>query len=177
MRWFGFALVAVTAVTLQTTVAPRLVIGGAFPDWILVVVVFFAMHVRSMDVVLAGWVLGLLADFQTAERFGIMSLSCGLVALLVYYTRDHVFRAHPLAHFAMTAVGETIVQLVLLTYFLIAGGQGALSVGSHMATALGVVLYTALFAPPLHAFLLRYGQPLGLNLPRYTHRGTLRFGL
>ena len=47
----------------------------------------------------------------------------------------------------------------------------------HLGAVLGVIFYTALFAPPLHAFLLRYGQPLGLNLPRYSHRGMLRFGM
>ena len=54
MRWLGFAICAVMGLTLQTTVAWRFEIGGARPDWMLVLVVFFALHTRSEEGLLAG---------------------------------------------------------------------------------------------------------------------------
>jgi rod shape-determining protein MreD len=155
---------------LHTTVAPRLAIAGAWPDWILVTVVFFAMHGRGLDVLIAAWILGLLADIQSAERLGLLSLAYTLGGMLAYGVREHVFRSHPLAHFAVTLAAGLVVQAVLGTYYLVAPDQG----GGHGFTGLLVALYSALFAPLAHGVLLKIGPSLGLSAPRYTHAGLAR---
>ena len=176
MRWLAFAALAIVCVTLHTTVAPRLAVAGARPDWILVAVVFFAMHVRSLDAVVAGWTLGLLADFQTAERFGLLSLVYGLTALLVYFGREHMFRSNPFAHFAMTLVAGLIVQFMLWTYYAVGVGAGGASWFGQLFTVGWAALYTALWAPPVHACLLKLSPWLGLAVPRYSHAGLARTG-
>ena len=161
MRWMAFAAVAVTCVTLQTTVAPHMAVGGVRPDWIVVIAVFFAMHARTLDVVIAGWFIGLLADFQTAERFGVLSIAYALAALVAYATRENVFRTHPLSHFAITFASAIVVQASLLLYYLLCGGFGGGSVSGHLVTAGLIAVYSAVWAPPLHALLLKMSPLVG----------------
>ena len=165
MRWVGFAIVAVAGIVLQTTLAPLFAVGGVRPDWVLVLVVFFAMHGKGLDAVLAGWVLGLLADFQTAEKFGLLSLAYGLTALVVYLLRDLVFRRHPLAHFAVTLLAGLLLQAVMFGYVAVRH-RGAIAGWTDCVTGGLSALYTALWAPPLHALLLRAARWLGLEIVR-----------
>ena len=174
MRWLPFAILALGCVTLQTTVAPELRVGGISPDWILVAVVFFAMHGRGVDSIQAAWVLGLLADFQSAERFGLLSLTYALAAGSVCLARDMLFRYHPLAHFFVTFMAGLIVHGLLWGYYLLVVGMGG---GSVSGAFWGVVLtaaYSALWAPPFHALLLRFAPSFGFSAGRYTHAGLAR---
>jgi len=58
MRWLSFLLLGVVLLTLQSAVAPRIELLGARPDWLLVVVVFFAMHAPPRDAVIGAWIIG-----------------------------------------------------------------------------------------------------------------------
>ena len=86
-------LLAVLALTLQSAIAPRLAIFGVRPDWILVLVVFFALHGRRRDAVIAGWSLGMCADLMSIERVGLLALSYALAAWVGYAVdRDLIWR-------------------------------------------------------------------------------------
>jgi rod shape-determining protein MreD len=174
MKWVPFAILALAAVILHTTVAPRLAFAGVRPDWILIAVVFFAIHARNVDVVIAGWVLGLLADMQTVERFGLLSLTYAAAAAITYGTREHVFRFHPLAHFAVTLAVGAFVQAVLLGYDVFAGGAADVIWTQRLVSGGLVAAYTALWAPPMYAALFRLAPWLGLEIPRYSHVGLSR---
>ena len=78
MRWLGFAICAGLALTLQTTVAWRLEIRGARPDWMLVLAVFFVLHARTLDALIGAWLLGALMDNYSMARFGLLS-GCSLL--------------------------------------------------------------------------------------------------
>ncbi len=174
MRWLTFAVMALVCITLQTTVTHAVSVAGVRPDWVLVLVVFFALHVRTLDVAIAGWVLGLLVDFQSAERFGLFSISYLLVALFVHATRENVFRTHPLSHMAMTLVAGILVQGIFWVYCLVFTGFGGSTAGSQFLDATIIVVYTACWAPLFHAGMLKLSPWLGLTIPRYTHAGLAR---
>ncbi|MHC4090652.1 MAG: rod shape-determining protein MreD [Planctomycetota bacterium] len=163
MRWLTFGLLVILAVSFQTTVAPRIAWQGLSPDWVLVLVVFYCLHARLDHALLAGWVAGAAADLMTVERFGLISLSYGLVALLVCWVRDLLFTRHPLTHFTVTLCAALFVQVLWTVYRVMVG----LPVGSPLHLA-GSSLYTALWAPPLHALLLKAPRLLGLRPPRYS---------
>lgn len=171
MRWLTFLVLAVLVVTLQTTLAPRLRLFGVAPDWILVFVVFCGMHVKGLDAVLAGWALGLLADFHTAQRFGMMSICYALVAAVVSLTRGWVFPRHPLAHFAATLIAGVMLYVPMAVGPVAIGG----AVGGWdyrlVGPALLVALYSAAWAPVVQWVLLKIGPWMGLDRPRYTHLG------
>jgi rod shape-determining protein MreD len=169
MKWPVFIAMAVLCVVLQTTIAPRLAVGRIRPDWILVLVVFFAMHVRGQDVLATGCLLGLLADLQSIERFGVLALAYTAAAGVVYYLRDHVFRAHPLAHLAVTFGAGYVVQLILLLAAWLFTGVGGGAWSSQVFGGLLIAMYSALWAPLIHAVLLRLSPWVGIDVPRYSH--------
>jgi rod shape-determining protein MreD len=171
MRWLTFGVLAVIAVSLQTTVAPRMIWYGLSPDWVLVLVVFYCLHARSDHAVLAGWLAGALADLMTLERFGLVSLSYGLTALLVCGVRDLVFTRHPLTHFTVTLFAALGVQVLWMVYRMLVG----LPVGSSLCLV-GSSIYTALWAPLLHAVLLKAPRLLGIRPRQYSYVRLLSSG-
>ena len=176
MRWFSFAIVAVFCLTIHTTLAQRLSILGASPDVILITVVFFAMHGRKWDAVVAGWSLGLLADLASMERFGLLSLSYALVALCVQSSRDWMFRYHPLTHFSVTFVSGIFIHGIFWFYAMMMHASANSMAWSSMGGPVGIALYSAICAPPIHALLLRLVRWLGLDAPRYSHARLQRIG-
>ncbi|MCK4657909.1 MAG: rod shape-determining protein MreD [Phycisphaerae bacterium] len=175
MRWFGFAICAVVVLTLQTTIAWRLEVRGARPDWMLVLAVFFALHTRSMDGLFGAWVLGAAVDIMSIERFGLISACYGASALAIYATREHFFRDNPLTHFMLTFVCAAIIGVVTTIYRAVAVGVvggGVPAVGGGILLAAG---YTAAWAPLLHYALLKFPRLLGVGAPRrsyHTRRGS-----
>ena len=81
----GYTAIALSfLVALMLTALPMPTWAAMWrPAWVALVLIYWCMAAPSYTGVFMGWVLGLLVDFQTAERFGIMSLSCGLVPLVV----------------------------------------------------------------------------------------------
>jgi rod shape-determining protein MreD len=161
MRWLTFLILAVLTVSLQTTVASRLVWFQASPDWVLVLVVFYALHARADQAVAAGWVVGALADLLTIERFGLLSLTYGLIAAAVCMARAWMFTRHPLTHFGVTFAAALAAAFAWSAYRAALGipGQGFLTSGWWC-------VYTALWAPPLHWLLLKAPGLLGLRTLR-----------
>ena len=166
MRWLTIAVTAMIVVTVQTTLAPRLAIDGAWPDLVLIIAVFLGLHVRNLDGVAAAFVLGLLADLQSCERLGMLALIYGLIAWGVYLCSDWFFRRHVLTHVAMTFVAGVLAHGTLMLYYTAVAGTA----GSHGGRlVLMIALYSAVCAPPIHALGLRLAPWLGLDTPRYTH--------
>ncbi|MCB9850669.1 MAG: rod shape-determining protein MreD [Phycisphaerales bacterium] len=173
MKWPTFVVFAIICVVLQTTVAPHLAVGRVRPDWLLVLAAFFAMHVRGLDVILAGCILGLIADLETIEGFGLLAIAYAAATGLVYAVRAHVFRSHPLAHLAVTFVAGLVVQFIMLLHTMIFTGVGGGTYGAQIFGGIMIALYTALWAPPIHAALLWLSPHVGIDVPRYTQ---VRFG-
>jgi len=176
MRWLAFAVAIVVSVVLQTTVAPHLAIGRIRPDFLLVLAVFVAMHVRGTDVIAVACVLGMFADVQSLERFGLMAVAYSAAAGAVYVMRAHVFRSHPLAHVAVTFAAGVIVQWLMLLYAIVLTGVGGGSWAGQFFGGLLIALYSALWAPPAHALLLRVAPWTGVDVPRYADLGYARAG-
>ena len=171
MRWLGFAICAGLALTLQTTVAWRLEIRGARPDWMLVLAVFFVLHARTLDALIGAWLLGALMDNYSMARFGLLSGCYVLSTLAIYAVRDSVFRDNPLTHFVVTFVPAAAVGAMMAVYRMAAGGEVHSSVLAAAGSILFGALYTAVWAPPLHHLLLKFQGGLGLRSPRRSHRG------
>ena len=166
MRWLTIAIMAMIVVTVQTTIAPRLAVWGAWPDLVLIIAVFLGLHVRNLDGVAAAFVLGLLADLQSCERLGMLALIYGLIAWGVFLCSDWFFRRHALTHVAMTFVAGLLAHGTLLLYYSAVTGAAG---GNGGRMLLMISLYSAVCAPPIHALGLRLAPWLGLETPKYTH--------
>ncbi|MCP4245596.1 MAG: rod shape-determining protein MreD [bacterium] len=160
MRWLTFAILAILVVSLQATVMPRTELFGARADLVLVLTVFYALHVRREEAMLAGWMVGALADVMTLERFGLLALSYGLAAAAVGQVRDLLFGRHPLTHFSVTLLAALLLQVAWALYRVVLGLPGG-SVG----LALGSCAYTAFWAVGVHMMLLQAPRLLGIPRP------------
>ena len=177
MRWLSFILLAATALTLQSAIAPRFELFGVRPDWLLVIVVFFAMHASPRDAAIGAWIIGGCADLMTIERLGLMALTYTLVAVAVTSVRDYVFRDRALTQLLLTLVVSVLVRLAWTVYSrLLHDPGGALFVDLVLEVVIASV-YTAVWAPLLHKGLLRMSRTFGLARPRYTYAGQQRMGI
>ena len=167
MRWVMFILVALVVLTIQSAVAPRVELLGARPDWLLVIVVFFALHACRRDAVLAAWMVGACADLMTIERFGLIALSYVLVALCVLSCRDYLFRLSSMTQFVVTMVACFLVRSGWIVYGRVMYGFADTLLSDLMIDVIATSVYTAFWAPPVHICFLRIRGAFGLARPRY----------
>jgi len=167
MHWLPFLILSSIVLTLQTTIAAKLEIAGARPNWPLVLVVFYALDARHPHGILAGWVLGFLADLMTVERMGFLSLSYGMVALAVAMIREHVFRERLLTRFFVTFGASLMLGLCWLAYRRLMYGSTLMDFGDFSGV-LNSSLHSAAWAVPAHFVLRPHGRLLGFH-------GTERF--
>lgn len=166
MIWFLYLLILSVALTCQSVVAPFVEIFGARPDFLLVGVVFVALHGPPRETILAAWVVGLAADLLTIEQFGFLGLSYALGAFLVLEVREYLFRYRASTQFAVTAVVAMVVQCLWAGYVSVRYGTREGIVMTVLTGAIPASLYTAVWAVPAHRVLLWLGRPLGLTRPR-----------
>ena len=174
MRWYTFILFALLALVLQSSVAPRLDVFGLRADWVIVIVVFFALHARSFDAVVCAWGFGAMADLMTIERMGLLSMSCALAALLVVSIREYVFKDRILTQVAVVFVTSVFVRLLWCFYRHLMYAQLDETLAQTAADVFGGAIYTAAWAPLVHALLGRMSSLFGLPRPRYTYAGLHR---
>jgi rod shape-determining protein MreD len=171
MRWLSFFILAIVVLTLQSALMPRLELFGARPDLILVVVVFFAMHAERHNAVLTAWLLGMLADLMTIERFGLLALSYALVAMTVASVRDFLFRYNAFSQFVVTAVAAWLVGVGWFAYRHVMFDPGGGMAIEVLVTLVLTPLYTGLLAVPVHGAMLVVLRAFGVTPPRYTYTG------
>ncbi len=180
MRWLTFLVTMGVALTCQSAVAPAVEVFGVRPDWLLVVVVFFSMFARPSDAAMGAWVLGFAADLMTIERLGFLALSYTLVAIGVSMVRGYLFCFRGTTQFVVTLVTCLGLQCGWLIYrYAIYGSSGALIADVFRHVVLSSV-YTALWTPFIHKFLLSAARWLGLPRPKYSHvglQGEIRAGV
>lgn len=160
MRWSVFIPVALLAVVLQSSIGLvlRVPLGGSgsLLLWIdLLALLALTAGLRSRkgsDVVLAGWMLGLLVDLSNpGERLGLFALTFALAGGAVFRLREAVFLDNPVTQvllgllLTLMAHGGAVMLLALL------GEREYL--GRDLLQAILVSLCTAAIAPVALALL------------------------
>lgn len=162
MRWLTFIMLAMLTLCVQTTLAPALGIRGVHPDFMLILLVHYALHAQAPAGLTVGWVLGLMVNLTSVETQGVVMLVYGLASLVIWSIRDLTFTRHVLTHLCLTACCCLTVHLALRSYSRIAcGGDDALL--GMVWISVCSALYTGLLAVPIHRLLLRYSRVLGLR--------------
>ena len=160
MRWISFIILALGVIVLQTSLAHRIQVLGAQPDWVFILVVHLALTAPKTDALLGAWTLGLFVDLNTDLNLGLIALIYGLSALTIVEMRGLLFREHLVASLGVTFVIGLAGQSAIAAYRLLTeSGTGFFVAGGH---ALLTALYTALFAPYLLRGLRRVNPLLGI---------------
>jgi len=165
MRWLTFSIVACIAVCVQTTLAQSLQLFGVGPQFVLIIMVHYALHARTSDGLIACWLLGLLVDLTSVERLGVVALAYGLTGMIVWSIRDLMFIRHPFTHFIVTFLScfaiDCILRIFFRIYYDVPGSLIYLGLESLCSAA-----YTGLWAVIIHSLLMRLEKPLGLFLSK-----------
>ena len=171
MRWLTFIMGGLAMLTLQSAVAVRVELFGARPDWLLVLVVFYAMHARAPEAAVGSWMIGVCADLMTVERVGLMAASYLAAALLVISIREYFFRFRSITQFGLTLVTCLLVRTSWCVYRWLLYEPGHTIPVDFAIDVVLASLYTAGWAPPLHKVMLAISPKLGIHRPRYTYAG------
>ena len=135
MRWFGFIILALTAVALQVSAvaAIRVELGlwglSLGVDLVAILAVLVALRVRQgSDALLGAWGLGLLIDLSViASPIGLYALTFTLAAGMIVQVRDAVFSDNPLTQAGMA-----------FTFCLVAHGLARLFVNLYVRREAGL---------------------------------------
>ena len=163
MRWFSFAILAVIALVLQTTVVPRMEIQLIRPDLVFILAVHYALWGPWPDAAIAAWILGFIASLQSADPVGIQAFAFGLAAWCILRIRQVLFRDHAMTQLLLTLCFMFAIQLIIGLYRRWAMAPAE---GGFVWPALMTAVYTGACAPYLHWVLIRLSWLTGLRTSR-----------
>lgn len=142
--------IALLAIALQTTLAPRIEIRTVRPDWLLLLAVYLALHAPRRQAVVVAWTLGFLAELLTLERMGWISASYALAGWSLATLRDALTAESIVTEIVAAVVIGFVVFGAWSTIRALVDGAAAGGVLQGWAEALARAVYTALSMVPLH---------------------------
>jgi rod shape-determining protein MreD len=106
---------------LQSTAAPRLQIGAVWPDFLLLVVMSWALAQRLDEAV--GWALvgGIGVDLLSGGPFGASAIGLMLVALIAGATSSGLFRGRAMLPIVTAFLATLAFHLVYMLAMLLVG--------------------------------------------------------
>jgi rod shape-determining protein MreD len=143
MKWFYLILALLIFLLCQLVVADRIAIGRVAPDFLILVVAFFALHRRAVKGSVFGFVVGLLQDLSNPAFLGLNALTKSILGFTVGKAGTKTFPDNSLflfVLFMLVSFGHDFVYLVFYHWPHMAGALAAL-----FAVALPSAAYTALF--------------------------------
>ncbi len=146
MRWIGFIVIAGIVVTMQASLGPWLSVGGVRPDLCLVFVVFLSLRVRAGDAGIGAFFMGVAGDLMSIERFGLLAVSYMLVAMLVSFAKEFLFRRHVVAFVAVTLVAGLVLRMSWLIYRHLLYDSSERIAAALLDDVFGGAVYSAFFA-------------------------------
>jgi len=158
MHWLPIVVICALTYVGQTILAPRIELAGARPDFLLILVVFFALSGSPRRGVLIGWGVGFFADLLSVERMGLLSLSYGLTALTLVSIREYLFQRGPITQVLVTLIFALAIRAGWTVYVRVLYGGSAGSPRELLITS----LYTAVLAPVACGLLGRVAPVFGM---------------
>jgi len=142
LKTFYLVLTVLVFLLLQAVLADRIAIGPVAPDFVILVVLFFALYRGSVRGALFGFVVGFLEDLGNPDYLGLNALVKSVMGFLVGGAGRKTFPDNAFllfALFAIAAFGHDVVYLFVYHWPHV--GSALLRVFTE---ALPCALYTAL---------------------------------
>jgi rod shape-determining protein MreD len=118
---FLFAVLAVTALLLQTTVLPVAAVGRATPDLLLIMCVYLGLHQHTVGGAFGAFLLGYLQDSFSGSVVGLNAFGMCLVFIVVYLTSRRLWVDNTISKFVVVFLAsllKTMAILVLAALFM-----------------------------------------------------------
>ena len=137
---------------LEISLSGRLSLRGISPDLLACFAVYSALYWRPASGVAWAWGTGLVTDLLFGFKLGPFAISYAGAAYVLAGTRANPFRGSHLVHSVATLIATFATHigfwLMHCIYALWAGpGVEIVGLGSGLATASGVAVYSAAVAP------------------------------
>jgi len=119
MRTFHLVLAVLVFLLLQLTVADRIAIGPAAPDFLILIAVFFSLHRGAVQGTIFGFVVGFLQDTFNPEFLGLNALTKSLLGYAVGKVGAKTFPENLPFLFVLffsAALGHDVIYLVFFTW-------------------------------------------------------------
>lgn len=114
-----FAVFAMMALLLQTALLPRIALGRATPDLLLILTVYLALHYHSARAAGGAFVLGYLQDVSSASLAGLNAFAACLVYLLVYLTSRRLWVDNTISKIVVVFLASVVKALAILALALV----------------------------------------------------------
>jgi rod shape-determining protein MreD len=166
MRWIPFTLLVLVGALLEAGNLLNLIAIGDWhirPAALIVLLVFFAMHCRSHEAIIASFIIGIAMD-MTGGQMGPHTISYCLVGGLLNQLSDH-FPTRRMFHQA---------ALILTVYLIAEIGAywlGVLKTGERQEYAYRIFLLTAFYSACIGPFLWRVVRRVNRVIAFRTQRG------
>jgi rod shape-determining protein MreD len=147
VRFLIATALLIVAALLQSVVGPSLPLVRGRPDFVVVVVLAWAMLRGSNEGAFVGFVGGVLLDSVAYTQFGINAALLGLLGYATGLPEVNVYRGN-LPYFLGTAALATLAYHTLFFLLLQALGLGLPPIVETYATALPAALMNALLLVP-----------------------------
>jgi rod shape-determining protein MreD len=145
-----FALFTMTALLLQTSILPRLSIGRATPDLLLIMCVYLGLHQHTVGGAVGAFFLGYLQDTFSGSVVGLNAFGMCLVFTIVYLTSRHLWVDNAISKVVvvfLASVTKTLAILALVAVFMsVEGWSNSVVRYLFVEAALAAVLSPAIFA-------------------------------
>lgn len=155
MRWLTFFILAYVALGAQVALKGFMVVRGAEPNLVLLVVIFLAVNAGREPALLGGFMLGLMQDLFTLYPMGTWAVSYALVAMFVLSTQEVVYREHPLTHFSLALSGGILCGVVLMIHGWVYPLLHSGAIRQPTLPLFTSAIYTAIIAPIVLGVLQR----------------------
>lgn len=151
MRWFHLVLTILMFLLLQLVVADRIAIGPVAPDFVILIVAYFALYRGAIRGSVFGFVIGFLQDLTNPGLLGLNALTKSTLGFAVGKVGSKTFPENVpflFAVFLAVSFGHDVVYLIFYKWPHMDSVLAA-----TFTTALPSAAYTALFGVLVHKLI------------------------
>jgi rod shape-determining protein MreD len=155
MRWFYIVVAILVFLLLQVALADRIAIGPISPDFLVLIVAFFALYRGAVKGALFGFAIGFLTDLSNPEFLGLNALAKSIMGFTVGKIGSKTVPENAPFMFALfmaVTFGHDVIYLLFFHWPHLGSTLGAI-----FGTALPSSAYTALFGVVIHKLLAMAG--------------------
>ena len=154
MKGFFLFLAAFLGIVLRDTVFNGLSVAGGKPDFVLILVVFFAIFRGSVQGGLMGVALGLLEDLMTGRFIGINAICKGLLGYLVGVSERNLYKNNFFVPIAAILVATFLNTVFYYLFSVLIGGHVGLE--KLILSTIPDAVYNMCFSPVFYAVFYNF---------------------
>ena len=154
MKGFFLFLAAFLGIELRDTVFNGLSVAGGKPDFVLILVVFFAIFRGSVQGGLMGVALGLLEDLMTGRFIGINAICKGLLGYLVGVSERNLYKNNFFVPIAAILVATFLNTVFYYLFSVLIGGHVGLE--KLILSTIPDAVYNMCFSPVFYAVFYNF---------------------